>query len=78
MSINNQEVNTSYKEQFKSLCEEIELELAYNLGASPEELKVVEEYFKLKHDCEYAGGIAYKHGIKKLEKLKKRMMEVVR
>jgi len=68
----------NYKQQFQRLCEDIELELAYNLGASPEELKAIEEYFRLKHDCEYAGGIAYKYGIKKLEKLRKRMMEVVR
>ena len=68
----------TYKEQFQRLCEDIELELAYNLGASPEELKAVEEYFKLKHNCEYAGGIAYKHGIRKLEQMKRRLMGVVR
>ncbi len=68
----------SYKEQFQKLCEDIELELTYRLGADPEELKAIEEYFRVKHDCEYAGGIAYKHGIKKLEELKGKLMEVVR
>ncbi len=68
----------TYKQQFLQLCEDIELELAYRLGADKEELKAIEEYFRVKHDCEYAGGIAYKHGIRKLEEVRAKLMEVVR
>ena len=68
----------TYKDQFFQLCEDIELELLYRLGATQEELKAIEEYFRTKHDCEYAGGIAYKHGIRKLEEIKKKLMEAVR
>lgn len=66
----------TYKDQFLQLCEEIELELAYRLGADPEELKAIEEYFKIKHD--YLASYSYKHGVRKLEELKKKLMEVVR
>lgn len=68
----------SYKQWFYQLCEDVELELIYRLGVSPEELKAIEEYFRVKHDYEHAGGIAYKHGIKKLEEVRTKLMEVVR
>lgn len=66
----------TYKDQFLQLCEDIELELAYRLGADLEELKAIEEYFKIKHDYLYAH--SYKHGIKKLEELRKKLMGAVR
>ncbi len=66
----------SYKEDFFRLCEEIELELLYRLGIFEEELKVIEEYYKTKHD--YLASYSYKHGLKKLQELKSKLMEVVR
>jgi len=59
-----------YKEEFEKLCKELELELVYRLGITEDELKVVEEYFKIKHDAISAGGIAYKHATTKLNLLK--------
>ncbi len=66
----------TYKDQFLQLCEDIELELTYRLGADPEEMRVIEEYFKIKHD--YLASYSYKHGIKRLEELRKKLMEAVR
>lgn len=65
-----------YKEEFLRLCEEIELEILYRSGISEDELRVIEEYFKSKYD--YLASYSYKHGIKRLEELKREIMEVVR
>ena len=66
----------TYKDEFFKLCEDIELELLYRLGVLEEELKAIEEYFKVKHD--YLASYSYEHGIKRLEELKRKLMEVLR
>ena len=66
----------SYKEKFLKLCEDIELELLYRLGILEEELRAIEEYYKVKHD--YLSSYSYKHGLNRLEEMKKKLMEVVR
>jgi len=60
----------SVKDQFQALCDEIELELIYRLGIDEGDMKLIDEYFRLKYETQFSGGISYKHNIKKLESIK--------
>jgi hypothetical protein len=58
------------KEAFQWLCGYIESCLAYKLAMSDEELELVNRYYRLKHETECSGGVAYKHAVGKLQELK--------
>ncbi len=66
----------SNKEAFFELCRDIELELMYRFGMLEEELRAVEEYFRIKH--RYTDSASYKHGLRRLQEFKDRLMGTVR